>query len=349
MGNNTPHTDNNGIIERLLHSVKTIVTTFTKVAKKSLIYVMLASMLATGCTPIEDIIDDIPGIDVQGDKDKGDKDKVEKKYKDRSDLFNYVMTHGEYINEYNDLKSGSVDFKSYKYDCIPFTFLESQGMDIQPILNNKQFARCYGMIKENEPNNLYMLVEVRFKDAIIPYYDMYLLRYELTDQEMDEYRYYFPSSGSTFQGCFIHDAISATKKEKIITHTKISVSAYDEMTQNICNSTSKKYNRSTSQIMLKSYDEENDTFEVYAFSPTNKSGEILTLPLQCYPTAGGLFITDDGIFNGTVKGGKFNNMFGYLYADNADNITRESIAGYSNYHKDIPFREITEQMNILIQ
>lgn len=94
-------------------------------------------------------------------------------------------------NYYNSLMSTAESDVFYNTDInafqsIPYGFLEQQGYDIETIKKAGEaacYADCY--ILDSEPNNLYIECRVLNHDPV-DYYDTYLLKYTLTDQELQD-------------------------------------------------------------------------------------------------------------------------------------------------------------------
>ena len=94
-------------------------------------------------------------------------------------------------NYYNSLMANAIANNGAKTDInafqsIPYGFLEQQGYDIETIKKAGEvacYADCY--ILASEPNNLYIECRVLNHDPV-DYYDTYLLKYTLTDQELQD-------------------------------------------------------------------------------------------------------------------------------------------------------------------
>lgn len=164
---------------------------------------------------------------------------TENKYKDYSELFQYFMTecNGEryfgdrdYMGKYTSVPNKNMT-NSDNNNCIPFSFLSSAGYsdeDIAKMKNREMYADCTTAIMDNEPNSLYMFVRVVVDDI----YDMYTLKYEMSDKEISEYKKIYPSSQFTNAGLVYNDVISAFKEETIVGHYKIAKDVLDLMAEN---------------------------------------------------------------------------------------------------------------------
>ncbi|MGN0788214.1 MAG: hypothetical protein ACI4L6_04075, partial [Candidatus Onthoplasma sp.] len=86
---------------------------------------------------------------------------------------------------------------------IPYGFLEQQGYDIETIKKAGEaacYADCY--ILDSEPNNLYIECRVLNHDPV-DYYDTYLLKYTLTDQELQDLNLTHSLCGDRLKSAYI--------------------------------------------------------------------------------------------------------------------------------------------------
>lgn len=125
--------------------------------------------------------------------------------------------------ENNDL------YDSAQFDPHPYAFLEDEGFDVEAIRNDEIACRTQSFVKENEPNNLYIATYVENKNG--NYYTQYMLKYHLTDQEMQEYHKLHSSDNNKFylEAVFLNNEISKLKDPVILASTKINITAHDKM------------------------------------------------------------------------------------------------------------------------
>ncbi|MBR2970152.1 MAG: hypothetical protein IKC49_03765 [Clostridia bacterium] len=220
----------NNTQENLIAKKINLLSAIKNVSKKSLIAVMLASMLATtpACTPR----DNDPNTNENGNENNNQNNNgsgqnggsENNKYSVYSKLLQGVLTNQDYnqlIEKYQDY---TTDILNHIH---PFGFLEDEGYDISAIKSGQLDCRTNPFVKKVEPNNLYMAVAV--KDG--NYYSNYLLKYELTDQEMNEYLSFSGGRYSTYQAYFMNDAISRSKNVTVLSETTINSNLF-----NYCNS-----------------------------------------------------------------------------------------------------------------
>ncbi len=110
--------------------------------------------------------------------------------------------------------------------CIPYTFLASQGHDIQAIKNDELECESMGYILNGDTSTLYLTTRVETK-ASTPYYTCYILKYDLTEQEYDDL-YMLHKNDYIQAGLFIQE-LDAQKTAKLESKTNITVSGYEAM------------------------------------------------------------------------------------------------------------------------
>lgn len=157
-------------------------------------------------------------------------------------------------------------YRSAEFDPHPYAFLQSQGHDISKIKSGELECNTRSFVLDSEPNNLYIGTYVETK-AAKPYFTEYMLKYTLTDEEMDDY--HMLHTEEYVQATFMNAEISANKTPTIISQTRCTVEAHDGLAASLYGKspTLKEMlgNKEISDIILKSFDVENGTFEVYAF------------------------------------------------------------------------------------
>ena len=113
----------------------------------------------------------------------------------------------------------------------PYAFFETEGFDVEAIKNDEIDAYTMSFVLDEEPNNLYMYTRVMQDNS---YWTNYLLKYELTEQEMDDYHYLHTGEGKVdyfIQSVFMNNEISKTRKPEIIGKSNISIETFDDMTE----------------------------------------------------------------------------------------------------------------------
>lgn len=201
-----------------------------------------------------------PDINPGGEPPTHDEAPANPMYEEYSELLQNIMANKRYdelvdqifINNKAILQSGEVEPH-------PYAFLEDEGYDVEAIKKGNELAYTMSYVLDEEPNNLYMYTRVLQTD----HYVNYLLKYELTDEEMDDYHMLHSSDGYAhffIQSIFMNNEISETRKPEIVGKTKISVTAFEKLTQNMQYASS-AVNSKYCDFILLSTNDENDTFE----------------------------------------------------------------------------------------
>ena len=104
-------------------------------------------------------------------------------YSEYSVLLQNVMSDAEYNDLIARAQKDNKFYSSAEFDAHPYAFLEKEGFDIAKIKNGSIPCHTMTYVLDEEPNNLYIYTRVEKTDA----YYLYLLRYTLTEKEMDDY------------------------------------------------------------------------------------------------------------------------------------------------------------------
>lgn len=149
-----------------------------------------------------------------------------------SKLLQNILTNKEYNTLIAKGKADATFYKGGEFQPHPYAFLESQGFDVEEIKN--ETTPCYTMsyVLEDEPNNLYMYTRIQPTDS---YYETYLIRYTLTDQEMNEYEMLHNGYDGKYyaQAVFMNREISKLKTPTIIGQSSIHTNTYKEIANSI--------------------------------------------------------------------------------------------------------------------
>ncbi len=165
-------------------------------------------------------------------------------------------------------------FTSAQLDPHPYAFLEDEGHDIKAIKAGTLTCKTSSYVKDSEPNNLYMMTYVETKGST-PYYTEYLLKYTLTDQEMDDYE--FLHANAYIQSVFMNNEISENKRETVVNKAKISVKAHENFKEafEFDDETKHLIESKSLDVMLKEFSVSDDTFTLYIF-PRATMGNTMT-------------------------------------------------------------------------
>lgn len=151
-----------------------------------------------------------------------------------SKLLQNVLTNEYYDELIEKVRNGDNNIlKTGEFEPHPYAFLEKQGYDIEAIKAGNDLAYTMSYILEDEPNNLYMYTRVLVDNS---YWDNYLLKYKLTDEEMKDYHLVYAGNSLEYnyyiQSIFINNEISKMKTPEIIGTSKMTNDALTGMIEN---------------------------------------------------------------------------------------------------------------------
>lgn len=151
-----------------------------------------------------------------------------------SELLQNVLTNSTYNSLIAQAESGNFDlYERGEFKPHPYAFLEEQGIDVDAIKNGELDCYTYSYVLDEEPNNLYMYTRIT-DDSVVT---NYLLKYELTDQEMDDYdlTHDDPATikGYFVQAVFMNNEISKMKTPEIVGTSQMTLEAFEGLTENM--------------------------------------------------------------------------------------------------------------------
>lgn len=191
---------------------------------------------------------------------------TEDPYEGYSDLLKSVLT-SDYYNTLISNANKNLDlYETAYFDPHPYSFLDKQGYDIAKIKDGELSCTTRAFVLDSEPNNLYIATYVETK-ATIPYYTEYMLKYTLTDEEMEDYDMLHDKK--YIQAFFINDAISNKKTPTVVSQSRCTVEAHNGLQTNLEMLKSVKNlldDNPLSTILFKDFDKNSGTFNVYIFS-----------------------------------------------------------------------------------
>jgi len=152
----------------------------------------------------------------------------EEKY---SEVLQYVLNNKEYnnlIKEAKDTNKSYDDIKTmlHRFEETPYGFYEDQGYNVQALKNDQLESTTVVYTKADEPNSLYVNTNIESIGAT-PYLTQYVLKYNLSDKEMEEFVWLHQNK--YIQAQFMVDAISQTREPEILSECKITVSSQNNL------------------------------------------------------------------------------------------------------------------------
>ena len=240
-----------------------------------------------------------------------------------SDLMKNVLTKEYYLNT---LKTAHPD--SQYFESNPYGFLRDEGFDNSKILDETYQCYSRSFILDEEPNSLYVLTRVEDQGRYNkePFFHQYVLKYTLTDQEVEDYIY--AHHNATKQAPFFTQELSYMKTPEVLSETKITVKAHNKLFESLSTSTpgiSDYVNGDKmNYIALKSFDVENGTFEViiFGYAPFRDVMFKHDMPINIITLTNGLWkvsTNSDGAFYGPHR------YTDYLVAENNSTEYKSSI------------------------
>lgn len=210
----------------------------------------------------------------QNDGDGGDNPSTEEPPSQYSVVLQNLLEDEYYDDLIARAKSDNSLYNTGYFYPLPYSFLEDEGYDIEQIKQGTLKSQISAYTYKDDANSLYMAVGVETK-ASKPYYTQYILKYNLTQQEMADYQ--MLHAGYYIQAVFINDAISEYKTPTIVVKNKITVEAYDGLFEDVQRVSKVKElfsNTGIGGLTLINFDKEAGTFEVQLRTPP-KSGHIM--------------------------------------------------------------------------
>jgi len=245
-----------------------------------------------GC---EELPTPTPGTNPGGDPPTHEEQPgaTDERYEGYSELVQNIMSNKRYdelvdqifIDNMSIINSGEVEPH-------PYAFLEDEGYDVEAIKKGDDLAYTMSYVLDEEPNNLYMYTRVLNND----HYVNYLLKYELTDEEMDDYNLLHCPDGSAhfyLQSIFMNNEISKTRKPEIVGKTKIGVETFEKLTQSLQNTDSLTSTDSCDFILINP-DKQSNTFEIIVL-PRLYQDNYMSLHSFCsfVPSRGNILLKND--------------------------------------------------------
>ena len=253
------------LIDRVTLDKNAMLSTLKSTAPKiaAIATALTLTLSTTGCNLIpglDNIIPDLPGLQ-------------ENQYPQYSTLLNQLLTDSE-VNEIIDRAKQTGETNPNDFRTHPYTFLAKKGHNVSRIKSGEVECSTISFIYDNEPNNLYLAVTVEDTRGKIDYdyVAQYLVRYTLTDQEMEEYK--MLDHDGYIQSYFMNDTISKHKQAEILAENYIMKEAQENFAhtlgqQDYIKGNGYIYSRDVN-ILMYNYDTDTNTCN------------ILVMPSNCY-------------------------------------------------------------------
>lgn len=173
-----------------------------------------------------------PSTDPGEDKNPEPEQPTEPDYSMYSKTLQTVLT-SDYYNDlialmktghYKDPNKNYFDGGFNKAECIPYTFLKKQGENIQDILNDDIRVICSPYINDNDKNVLFNRVEITYDNDNNDYIKQYLIKYKITDQELEDLKMLY--QGKYYQAQMFVQELDNQRDAELVSEFSIYESTY---------------------------------------------------------------------------------------------------------------------------
>ena len=226
----------------------------SKFVKKAAVLTLAATITIgglTACTPNPDsgnpnqgaeVCDTCGGNHKTEDHEKNHEQEEQKSLKLYSVLIQTLYTDPYFSKANQDIVNNKlIVMTDPRYDSHPYSFFVQQGHDVQQIQKeiSQGVEKCltYGFIYDDEPNNLY--IATRLADPTNTFYYEYLLKYELTEHEMKDYKWMHGVGMEDINGkkqyaqfFLLNDVVAKTHTPTILGSTKVTIESHEKFAQN---------------------------------------------------------------------------------------------------------------------
>lgn len=163
-----------------------------------------------------------------GESTDNNSDNALSKY---SPLLQSILTNEEY-NELIKLAHNTNPklLQTGEFEPHPYAFLEEEGFDIEAIKKGDDLCRTVSYVLTNDDTSLYMHTQVDCGD----YYETFLLKYQLTEQEMKDYHLTHTGGGNVnvpyyIQCVFMNREIAATRDPEVVGTSKMAKESHESL------------------------------------------------------------------------------------------------------------------------
>ena len=206
-----------------------------------------------------------------------------------SPLLQSILTNEEY-NELIKLAHNTNPklLQTGEFEPHPYAFLEEEGFDIEAIKKGDDLCRTVSYVLTDDKNSLYMHTQVDCGD----YYETFLLKYQLTEQEMQDYHLTHTGGGNVnvpyyVQCVFMNREIAATRDPEVVGTSKMAKESHESLKKSMGGN---KYGieTGTCNIIFINPNSETNKFDLILYPRnTNSYGISCTstiVDLDCYST-----------------------------------------------------------------
>lgn len=155
-----------------------------------------------------------------------------------SPLLQEVLSDPEYDELYRRYESGEIkegstgDLGVNLFEAIPYDFLENKHEDVEEIKSGTFVVAADLYVLENNKSYIYSKLDIYKADNEKTYIHQYLLQYQITEQEIEDFTMLY--KGKYFQGPIMFQHLASKQTPKVISEFAITEKAYKKIIGN-CN------------------------------------------------------------------------------------------------------------------
>lgn len=201
------------------------------------------------------------------------------------------MLNNEYYQNLIDERKNYSSSNDNKFAPIPYGFIESEGYDITPILEDyldvEQPRDCDTFVYTTNANSNELFINTRlFFNGTTPYYSYYTIKYTLSDEDMSDFKYL--SKNNYYESALFIQNLSYKKEAEVIDNEKIAVytksgidrylSSSDELNLNV--------DGNQSNIEYQGFNDGQLYFNIYSYDLDKTSDNCTIRQIKLKPTEG---------------------------------------------------------------
>lgn len=201
------------------------------------------------------------------------------------------MLNDEYYKNLIEEKKTNPNSTSNKFQPIPYGFIESEGYDITPILEDyldvEQPRDCDTFIYTSNTNQNELYINTRlFFNMTTPNYSYYTIKYTLTDEQMADYKYL--SENNYFESALFIQNLSYKNEAEVIDNQKIAVYTKSKIDNYLYSSDEIDFNKGVNQanIEYQGYSDGLLYFNIYSYDLDKTSDNCTVRQIKLKPTEG---------------------------------------------------------------
>lgn len=193
---------------------------------------------------------------------------------EESEFLDIIIDNEDYQQAMNEHLAGNDDLmKAYSH---PLGFLADEGFNVEEIKSGELEFVTSSYVKESEPNSLYVyssiLIEGETEETT--YYSKYLLRYDLTDNEMQAYKQFYDNN--TVEASMAIGVLSEFKQATVVASSNVMKINHDAILNSRVHGS--QWDVPISDIMVIGYSIEDQSCQYLVFS--EDGGKISTYDIK---------------------------------------------------------------------